>query len=303
MSFLNPIRSLYKKFADFVLGVIVTSLFALTALTPDATGLLAAANLVLAPLFLGFVPGYALVATMYPAKGDVTPTVRYVLAVLWSFMLAPLLALILYFSPADLEVRDWKLLVCAVTAYLFFVSIIQRVMTPDGERYQPTIWITPEVSIQRRLGTAAYYRKLDRVHLWLLASSAILICSVLYAVFAFDRHDPYTEFYVQLADERVSMVSAAIAEQTPSTVITETASARFYDLWVVNRETELVVYTVAQKTGASEATFVSSFTLAYNERKQVRISLPSGQIDGDMVIFLLFKDDESIPYRQVSFVP
>lgn len=300
------IAQFFKRYTDLILGIIITTAFALTALAPESTFVLSTVNVILAPFFLGFLPGYALVATMYPAKADVTTSVRYILAILWSFMLAPLIAMILYFSPAGLEIREWKLLIGSLAIYLFFIGIIQRVMTPLEERYQPTIWLNPGISIHKRLETKVSEYKLDRVQLWTLLSSVILICSILYAILAFDRHDPYTEFYVSPANVSAHNNSVASADQNSSTLTTTAttlATKPVYELWVVNQEAEDATYTIAQKTGATEATYVSSFTLAYKQEKQIRITLTANQSSQDAITFLLFKDEDSIPYRSVSFTP
>lgn len=292
----------FKRFADLAIGIIITTIFALTALAPESTPFLNAANITLAPFFLGFLPGYGLVSTMYPAKHNVTTTVRYILAILWSFMLAPLVALILYFSPIGLAINEWKLVLGSLSVYLFFIGIIQRYMTPLEDRFQPTIWINPSISIHRRLETTESGFKLDKVQIWLLVSSSILICSILYAVFAFERHDPYTEFYVKPAQVSPQSSSVASADQKSPTATAITPEA-VYELWIVNREKKDALYTIAQKAGISEATYVSSFTLAYNEQKQVRISLTEDQNSQDAITFLLFIDEGSVPYRTISFTP
>lgn len=297
------IRLFFKRFADLVLGIIITTIFALTALVPEPTPVLNAANIILAPFFLGFIPGYALVSTMYPAQSDITTTVRYILAILWSLMLAPLAALALYFSPIGLEIRDWKLLIGALVVYLFFIGIIQRTRTPLEERFQPVIWITPEISLHRRLETNTTIVQIDRVRLGLLLSTIILLCSIIYAVFAFERHAPYTEFYVQIEKNTPPLTAPSLAAQRPSAVVDTLASNAIYDLWIVNRENRRAQYTVAQKTGVEEATYVSSFTLTDNEQKQVRITLTNVKTAQESIIFLLFIDDDSTPYRTISFIP
>jgi len=297
------IRLFFKRFADLVLGIIVTTIFALTALVPESTPLLSAANIILAPLFLGFIPGYALVSTMYPAQSDITTTVRYILAILWSMMLAPLIALALYFTPIGLEIREWKLLFSALAVYLFFIGIIQRTRTPLEERFQPVIWITPEISIRRRLETDTAIIQIDRMRLGLLLSTIILFCSIVYAVFIFERHDPYTEFYVQIEKKSTPLASPSFAQQGPSVVVDDLASSSAYDLWVVNRENRRAQYTVAQKTGTEEAIYISSFTLTDNEQKQVRITLANAKTTQEAVTLLLFIDDDLTPYRTISFIP
>lgn len=306
------IKRFFKQYTDLIIGIIITIIFALTALAPESSPFLSVANITLSPFFLAFIPGYALVSTMYPAKSDVTTPVRYILAILWSLMLAPLLALILYFSPAGLDTHDWKLLVGSLVVYLFFIGIIQRVMTPVEERFKPTIWINPRISIHRRLEANAGRQKLDNVQLWLLISAAILLCSIIYATFAFNRHDPYTEFYVQSAQDQSAQnqpvqndaesSTVASADQTPA-ARSDSKTDPVYELWIVNQEKQDVAYTVAQKTGTTEATYVSSFTLAYKEQKQVRITLTEDQNSQDAITFLLFAHDDPVPYRTISFRP
>lgn len=297
------IALLFKRFADLVLGIIITTIFALTALAPESTPFLTAANITLAPFFLLFLPGYALVATMYPAKSQVTTTVRYILAILWSLVLAPLLALILYFLPFGLAIRDWKLLVGTLVVYLFFIGVIQRIRTPLEERFQPTIWITPEISVNRRIEMNKTIRQIDKVHLWLGISACVLLCAILYATFAFDRHDPYTEFYVQETVSNEPITLPAFADSASFPVANRQESESIYDLWVVNQELRPATYTVAQKTGENEATYVSSFSLAYNDQKQVRVRLAERQDSAEAIVFLLFLDDSATPYRTISFRP
>lgn len=311
------IALLFKRFADLVIGIIITTIFALTALVPESTPFLSAANIILSPLFLLFLPGYALVATMYPAKSEITVTVRYILAILWSLLLAPLLALLLYFLPFGLGIREWKLLAGILVVYLFFIGVIQRARTPLKERFQPTIWISPTISVHRRLETNTGFRQIDKVHLWLAASVCIFLLSILYAVFVFERHDPYTEFYVQktinnepvsvpafVESGRQSVIDTMDIDTSRADVVIDTAASEsVYDLWVVNREMRPATYTVAQKTGDLEATYVSSFTLAYDEQKQVRIRLGDSPDSLEAIVFLLFIDEDATPYRMISFRP
>ncbi|WP_135855420.1 DUF1616 domain-containing protein [Halorussus salinus] len=213
-----------------------------------------------------FLPGYAVVSMAYPTRGSppeeatigssgtglreafsrgdhaVGGVERVALAVLWSVVVVPAVALAVHFSPFDIAAGPIRGGVLGATALLLAGAVVSRARQSPDERFAPGV---PSLSAlfggssfgfrqSSALGTPAggsrpWSGVLLGVSLLLLASS------VGYAVVAPPADEGFTELYVQSGD-----VTAETTALYPSTLAR--GQPRPFDFAVTNQEGERVEY-------------------------------------------------------------
>lgn len=136
---------------DILVGVIYTGVAAVTVVVLGLTGPLRA---VLLLPFLLFFPGYAALVVLYPdthasdvrerrpghtmmaeyASAGIAPGARFLLAIIASAGLTPIIAVIVNFTPLPIRATTMTVAVGAVTVTLFVVGFLRRARVPPGDR-------------------------------------------------------------------------------------------------------------------------------------------------------------------------
>ena len=214
-----------------------------------------------------FVPGYAVVSLAYPtagsppeestigqsetglrktfARGDtaVGGVERIALAVLWSLVAVPTVALGVHFSPYPIAAGPVQVGVFGATLALLAAAFVSRARQPGDERFVP-----PAPSLPNFLGESSGFRKSSPTlgsptgsasrswpQLLLAASLLVLASSVGYAFVAPPDDPEFTELYVQsgnVTDETTALYPATLVRGEPEP----------FEFAVVNREESSVRY-------------------------------------------------------------
>lgn len=211
-----------------------------------------------------FLPGYAVVSLAYPTAGSppeestigasdtglrkafsrgghaIGGVERVALAVVWSLVVVPAVALGVHFSPYPISVRPIRVGVFGVTLALTLGAVLSRARQPEDERFSPSLPSLPSGSSEfdgspmssgspsSGLGTT-WSRGLLAVSLLVLASS------VGYAFVAPPHDAEFTELYVQSGD-----VTDETTSLYPSTLVR--GQTRPLTFAVTNREGSSVEY-------------------------------------------------------------
>ncbi|WP_137287822.1 DUF1616 domain-containing protein [Halorussus salinisoli] len=214
-----------------------------------------------------FVPGYALVSLVYPTAGSppdgstIGPTgtglrkafsrgnhaiggvERIALAVVWSFVIVPSVALGVHFSPFPIETQPIQIGVFGVTFVLLVGAFVSRARQSADERFAPTVPSLPGVSGRSSglghsssgLGTSTASAGRSWSQALLVVSLLVLASSVGYALVAPPANDGFTELYVQSGD-----VSNETTSLYPSTLVR--GETQPFEFGVTNREGSSVEY-------------------------------------------------------------
>jgi len=202
--------------------------------------------------FALFVPGYALVAALFPERatktsGDQRPDSdaestgidsleRAVLSFGASVALVPLTGLALNFTPWGLRLLSILVALSALTLLLAAVAARRRAALPTDERYDPAIVATLRAGLE---GITDVDDRTDAaLNVVLLLSVCLAAGSVAYAVTAPPEGESFTEFYLLTENESGELVADGYPENLT------TGESRSLVVGIGNHEGEPVNYTV-----------------------------------------------------------
>ena len=266
-------------------------LIAIAALTAAAVPLLAFAGLPEAarvPLglpFLLFLPGYALMAAIFPRRGGPDPAERLALSAMVSLAVVALIGIALNYSPWG--VRPESIIGCVGLFILLssFLGLLYRRTVPAAER--------PDLSPRSLAASAARNARLlaypGAAALGIVAAVAVIALAVPGAGRR-GTSEPFTEFYLLGADGAADGYPTALT-------IGEPAGVKF---GVVNREGVEAQYAVSLLVNGAQTARFGPITLPSGERREqlitFRLNAPGA---GQTVRLVLQKDGQTVPYRSL----
>jgi uncharacterized membrane protein len=279
--------------ADLALLLAVSTIgLALTAV-PQFSGTII--RPVIEIVILLFVPGYCLLAVLFPRKADLSGFERVALSFGLSIAIVPLLAY-------GLDLTSWGLTMQSVaTVIILFIvastafAYTRRHAIPAHERF--SVRFEPALVLPRTL----LPRTDNRFHLALvilLTVSALFSASALaYALITPGPQETYTEFYLlgpggQLQDYPTTFV---LGQAKPVTV------------GVANHENRDINYTLVVKltdNQTSSTLYTGNMAVASGQTVQKTIDLKPDRSGRNMrAEFLLYRDDGlATPYRETYVV-
>lgn len=232
--------------------------------------------------FLLFLPGYVLLSALFPGRARLEGTERVALSFVLSMAIVSLLGLLLNFV---WEVSLYPVLtsVAAMVACMTALAYFRRARLPPQEQYRPhlNLRIPPMQPMSRR----------DRILAACLAILLVGAIGVLVYVAGRPRNiQHFTDFYVLGASGAVSSYPSEIVLGTHAEVTIGT----------VNREGEEVTYHLRVLLNKSEVEAANGVTLADGATWEETVTLtPIVAGDDQQVEFLLYRADESEPYRRL----
>ncbi|MCK5292566.1 MAG: DUF1616 domain-containing protein [Thermoplasmata archaeon] len=281
-----------------LLAVVVFSLLLVTAVALSGEG---AVRIVLGLIFILFLPGYALIAALFPSGKSIDWIERIALGFGLSIAVTPLIGLILNYTPWGIRLEP---IVASLTLFIFAmcgVAYLRRMKLPVEER----------LSLSMELGVPGWkkYSWLDKaltvgLVIAIVASLAVMV----YAFTVPKTGERFTEFYI------------LDANGTAGDYPTELTVGENGDLiiGVVNHEHSTTSYMIVEEM--VEVNFVMNDTTGQEEPVEIsrtRIGYDNISLDHDetwenpfsfsindagdfKVELLLFKDGgESEPYRSL----
>ena len=198
--------------------------------------------------FLLFVPGYALVAALFPEAEPSTTSVggmptlsidrfdRAGLSLGLSIAVVPILGLVLTLTPWGLTAVSFTVLLSACTVALAGVAAYRRLRLPETERFRVPYreWVATA-----RGGIVESDSKVDVALIVLLVVSIVLAFgSVAYAVGTTSHGETYSELYILMEDDDGELVSDGYPTEF------ESGDSEEVVLGVANHERQAVNYTI-----------------------------------------------------------
>jgi uncharacterized membrane protein len=253
------------------------------------------------PLLL-FIPGYALVATLFPAARDIGGLERFSLSVALSVALVPLTGLVLTYTPLGLHLDPVVISLGILTIGLCLAAQYRRAkLLPENRFVVPLHEMRQVLSeeFNRIRGTSSIDRILAAILVVAIIASVI---SLVYVIIVPKEGEMFTEFYILDQDQ--------MAADYPTHLITGINNSVF--IGITNHEDRTVNYTVEtylMKMTVNESTNASvisamdpvdRFTVqAINNQTVISPgSYTAGSTDYNRVEFLLFND--TVPDDRVT---
>lgn len=174
-----------------------------------------------------FVPGYVLVAVLFPGNREIDWIERGVMSIGLSLAVVPLLGFVLNFTPLGIFPLEVYTAVTLCTLLLGLAAYYRRMILPTEERLSFSLNVSMKHGIPNSL--------VDKTLNIVLASGVVLAAGALaYVIFVPRNGEQFTEFFVYGPGGNASGYARCLNVSQPATII----------LGVVNHESRSVNYTV-----------------------------------------------------------
>ncbi|HWQ65674.1 MAG TPA: DUF1616 domain-containing protein [Methanospirillum sp.] len=252
------------------------------------------------PMIL-FIPGYTLIAAIFPGKEDLELIERIVLSFGLSIAMVPLCGLALNYTPYGIRLDPIVVFLTALTIVLVLISQFRRSLLATGERYEfPIIELVQGFKDDFFQSTSS---RIDRVLSYiLLIAIVVAIATTVYVIVVPKEGEKFTEFYI-LGEKKM-------AADYPERIVPGNVYPIF--IGVGNHEFRNVSYAVEtylvrmDVDEVGDGSLVSSMshldtlnvTLSHNMTEVIpyNLSVPSG--DYNRIEFLLY--NETIPSGDIT---
>ena len=267
-----------NRIADLVLAVacaLATTLIVL--LVPSVEPVRIGLGLV----FVLFLPGYVLVAALYPRKDDLDLVERLALSLGLSIAVVPLIGLGLNYSPWGIRLDPILAFLTLFIVLAASVAISRRLMLPPGE----AMVIPVNVLIPKLLRLRLADRLLGLVVVLALAG---LGGGAYFLATSSAGSEEFTEFYVLGPGGKAEGYPRAVDVGQEFTLM----------LGIVNHEGAEVNYRVQATIAGRPAASLDSLQLANKEKWEGPLTLTATQPGSNQKVeFVLYKGDNDVPYR------
>jgi uncharacterized membrane protein len=239
------------------------------------------ARIGLSLVFVLFLPGYVLVAALYPRKGDLDFVERLALSLALSIAVVPLIGLGLNYSPWGIRLSPMLAFVTLFIVLVAGVAMHRRLMLP----YDEAVGIPVSLSLPKW----PQVRMADRFLVPLLVLTlAGLGVGAYFLATSSGGSEKLTEFYV--------LAPSGKAEGYPRTV--DVGQKFTLILGVVNHEGEEASYRVQATIAGGLAASLDSLHLANKEKWEGPLALTATHPGSNQKVeFVLYKGGDDVPYR------
>ncbi len=180
-----------------------------------------------------FIPGYVLIAALFPEKKSIDGIERFALSVGLSVAVVPLIGLVLNYTPFGIRLNPIVIALVIFIVAMMVVTLYRRASVPDEEMFTvPFEKVTPTLKAEffPKEGT-----KFDKALSWLLIAAIVIAAVTTVYVIAFPKDgEKFTEFYILGEDK--------MADDYPDKFFVGTD--QFVWIGINNHEYRDVTYTV-----------------------------------------------------------
>lgn len=240
------------------------------------------------PLML-FLPGYALIALLFPRKTDLDSIERIALSFGLSIAVVPLIGLGLNYTPFGIRLSPVLFSLAVVTIALAVGAALRRRRVPAGEAFAVEFRAAFKTVMD---SFAASETRLDRIlSVILLISILVAIGMVVYVIVTPKQGEKFTEFYILGPGGKADDYPTSLRVGEEGRVI----------IGIVNREYATVEYRLEVLLGDARLTN-ERFPLDHNETWERPFTFNPTQVGEDQkLVFWLFKAgvNETEPYRSL----
>ncbi len=234
-----------------------------------------------------FLPGYALIAALFPRKNDLDAIERIALSFGLSIAVVPLIGLVLNFTPWGIRLVP---IIISLTLFIFimvFIAHSRRLQIKEDEKFDVHFKKTYD-SIKAEIFTKPENRTDKILTVLLLISIILAIFMVVYVIVTPKQGEKFTEFYL--------LGPGGKAEGYPTDLIAGKTGSVI--VGVVNHEYATMNYTLRVKI-KEELLNEQQIQVEHNQTWEKTVNFtPVSQGSSLKLEFLLYKENNfTIPYR------
>jgi uncharacterized membrane protein len=236
-----------------------------------------ALRIALGLVFILFSPGYVLIAALFPRKSAIGGIERIALSFGLSIAVVPLIGLALNYTPSGIRLYPILISVLAFIILMAIVAWYRRKKLSLQDRFQLRI-IGKLPSLKKSWSNKG---KLDRVISILLVVAILGALGTLGFVITNPKvGEKFTEFYILGADGK--------ADNYPKEI--KLGNSAEVTVGIINREQELITYTVEVTIDGEDAITLGPFNLLIDEEWETSVTLtPTTTGRSQKIEFKLYK--------------
>jgi uncharacterized membrane protein len=233
--------------------------------------------------FVLFLPGYALIAALFPRKGDLDGIERVALSFGLSIAVVPLIGLILNYTPFGIRLVPIAMALSIFTVVLTFIALYRRNNLSLEERFKVSLGIREKLRFESESG-------LDRaLSILLVVSIAAAVFALIYVIATPKQGERFTEFYI--------LGSGGLAADYPLDLVEGRSSE--VRVGVVNQEYESLDYNL-EVVLDNHLLLSQPISLAHNRTWEEDVTFVPDRMGEDLKLeFLLYKNASSVAYRSL----
>ncbi len=286
----NPVFRFYNKKlkfipSDILIVWLITILCVIFVLVPLLNGTFL--KTILGSLLILFVPGYSLIAALFPKKDDLDGIERAALSFGLSIAVTTLIVLTLNYTPFGIRLEPILTSISVFTILMGIAAYIRRSKLPDEEKLNIEFkkyyenWLS---SFKAETGTSKI------LSIALIASILIAISGTAYVIAVPKEGEKFTEFYILGPNGKAS-------DYPLNLTVGQTGNVT---VGIVNHEYATVNYKILIKLN-NETIDEKNITLNDNEKYEAPFTFsPSHSGEKQELEFLLYKlPDENNTYRSL----
>lgn len=234
--------------------------------------------------FALFLPGYLLMAVLFPEKDEFDGLTRIALSMGLSIIIVPLIGLLQNFLSSGVRFLPMMLSLIFFDIFLFFLGWYRRTKLPEEKRFALTLKIDLIQWSNKTKGTKV-------IHTALLVTGFLLIFTSVFIISSPKTGKSFTEFYITGLED----VTAGYPEQLQAG---EDGTVKAV---IINNEQQKMTYRLEIWVDGDIIQTISPIYLENQEKKEITVLFKTEKLnDSAKVEFLLFRDGQDMkPYRRL----
>lgn len=241
---------------------------------------------ILGVLLVLFIPGYSLIAALFPKWGDLDGIERAALSFGLSIAVTPLIGLALNYTPWGIRLDPILVSLTIFTLAMVTIAFLRRRRLPDKEKF-----FVPFGEFTRNIRTSFKGEsRTERIlSIILIISIVLAIATTAYVIVKPKEGEKFTEFYILGPDGKASNYPTNLTTGQNGSII----------MGVVNHEYTTTDYLLVIKVN-NNTLKNQTLTLSSGEKVEIPYNFTAGTTGQKKMEFLLYKlPDNATAYRSL----
>lgn len=248
-----------------------------------------------------FIPGYCLIAALFPKEGEIGLVERIMLSIGCSIAIVPLIGFGLNYTPWGIRLDPVVIVLTIFTWVMVIVAHYQRAVLPAEERFRIPVFASMGRIREEFLPTGE--RGVDRLlSVVLTLVILVVIITTVYVITAPKEGERFSEFFILGENQTATNYPDLITAGQNYPMFMGVGNYEYRNIsytietWILQTEFDTVTNT--SSIIAMDPLDRLSITLAHNETMIIPYNLSGKKTGYNRVEFLLF--NESVPGPEVS---
>ena len=271
-----------RQYSDLLLIIFLTILTVVFIKTPGLRKTFIRS--ILGLILILFIPGYSLIAALFPKKMDLDGIERAALSFGLSVAVTPLIGLALNYTPWGIRLTPILMSLSAFTLIMVFIALIRRWRTDEENRFSVSFSLKP---VREHFRGESRTSKI--LSIILIISIILAVGTTVYIIVKPHQGEKFTEFYILGENGKAS-------DYPTNMTAGETGNVT---IGIVNHEYRTVDYTLVVESN-NTTLMQQNVTLDSGAKVEIPYNFTVGSAGQKEIKFLLYKlPDNETSYRDL----